>query len=143
MTPHRYTELFFLDEAVALSAGHRPCAECRRADYVRFRSLWEGRYGPVSSVDAIDDVLHAERLDGRAKRTHVAAFEALPDGTFVSVGGAPWLVWRDELLAWSDRGYAARSPRPRAGEAQMLTPPSIVALLAAGYSPRMHPSAGG
>ena len=141
MTPRRYTELFFVDEAVALSAGHRPCAECRRADYLRFRALWEACHGRVSTVDAIDDVLHGERLDGRAKRTHRGRFDALPDGTFVAMDGDAWLVWRDELLAWSGHGYGARRARPRTGDVQLLTPPGIVAVLAAGYSPRLHPTA--
>jgi hypothetical protein len=141
MQPRRYTELFFLDEAAALAAGHRPCAECRNADYRRFRSLWRSVHGEPADADAMDRVLHAERLDGRRKRTHRAPFSSLPDGTYVELDGAAWLVRRDELLAWSDRGYAERRPRPREGDASVLTPPSIVALLAAGYPVAMHPSA--
>ena len=134
MQPRRYTELFFLDEATAFAAGHRPCAECRNADYRRFRSLWERLFGAVTSVDDIDRVLHAERLDGRRKRTYRERFAALPDGAFVALDGAACLVRGDELLAWSNRGYTCRRARPAHGQADVLTPPSIVAMLSAGYA---------
>ncbi|HEX3456598.1 MAG TPA: hypothetical protein VHR97_01465, partial [Candidatus Baltobacteraceae bacterium] len=70
MTPRRYTELFFLDEAAAFSAGHRPCAECRRADYVRFRDLWVARFGRPAGADDVDARIHGDRLDGKTKRTY-------------------------------------------------------------------------
>lgn len=141
MQPRRYTELFFLDEATAFAAGHRPCAECRNADYRRFRALWERVHGPVTTVDDIDHVLHADRLDARRKRTYRERSSALPDGTFVLIDGAAWLVRGDSLLQWSDRGYLARRERPRRGTADVLTPRSIVALIRAGYTPQVHPSA--
>ena len=140
MQPRRYTELFFLDEATAFSAGHRPCRECRYVDYQRFRTGWESAFGAPANADAIDRVLHAERLDGTRKRTHSAAFATLPGGTHVALAGRAWLVWRDQLLAWTDRGYAERRPLP-AGTAEVLTPPSIVTLLRAGYPVAVHPSA--
>ena len=87
MQPRRYTELFFLDEATAFAAGHRPCAECRNADYRRFRSVWETRFGAPASADRIDRVLDAERRDGKRRRTHRAGIETLPDGTFVAIDG--------------------------------------------------------
>src|ERR1700676_1275033 len=133
MQPRRWTELFFLDEATALSAGHPPCGEGGDADYQRFRALWESSFGVPANADSMDRVLHAERLDGRRKRTHSAGFATLPDGAYVALGGRAWLVWRGELLAWTDRGYAERRPRPRSGEVTALTPRSIVALLRAGY----------
>lgn len=141
MRPRRWTELFFLDEATALAAGHRPCGECRNADYRRFRALWEATHleGPANA-DAMDRVLHAERLDGRRKRTHRARLATLPDGTYVAFDATAWLVWRDELLAWSDTGYAQRQPA-RDATVDVLTPPSIVALVAAGYPVGVHPSA--
>jgi len=142
MQPRRYTELFFLDEATAFAAGHRPCAECRHVDYRRFRGLWEARYGAPASADAMDRVLHAERLEGRQKRTHAARFAGLPDGAYVALEGTAWLVCRGELHAWGDAGYARRRRRPRNGDADVLTPPSIVALLAAGLPVAVHPSAG-
>ncbi len=140
MTPHSYTELFFLDEAAAFAAGHRPCAECRNADYKRFRALWENRFGKVKSVDAIDEVLHAERLNGRKKRTIRMDIARLPDGTYISIDGTPRIVWGDELIAWSDAGYGDRLARPSHGEVDVLTPPSIVAIFEAGYKPAVHPS---
>lgn len=141
MAPKRYTELFFLDEATALSAGHRPCRECRYADYRRFRSLWEGCFGGPASADAMDLQLHRERLAGREKCTYRSDAGALPDGTYVALAGDAWLVWGDELLAWSGTGYAKRKPRPARMEVDVLTPRSIVAVLAAGYRPAVHPSA--
>jgi hypothetical protein len=140
MKPRSYTELFFLDEATAFAAGHRPCAECRNADYKRFRALWEECFGLCTSVDAIDAVLHAERLDGRAKRTSRADISTLPDGTYVVLDGAAAVVWGRELASWTDRGYARRFPRPARGEVEVLTPPSIVAVFRAGYQPEVHPS---
>ena len=143
MRPRRYTELFFLDEATAFSAGHRPCAECRYADYRRFKSLWNAARAEPAGADAIDRVLHAERLDGRRKRTHRIAYASLPDGAYVTVDGAAWLVWHDALLEWTDRGYRRRRALPRGGLAEVLTPPSVLAVLAAGYPVAAHPSANG
>jgi len=133
MAPRRWTELFFLDEATAFAAGHRPCAECRNADYRRFNALWERCTGEASGADAIDRTLHAERIERRAKRTHRMPFAALPDGAFVARDDAAWLVHGDALLRWSPHGYDARGSRPRGGTATLLTPPSIVAVLRAGY----------
>jgi len=139
MKPRSYTELFFLDEATAFAAGHRPCAECRNADYKRFRALWEKCFG-AAGADAIDEVLHFERLDGREKRISRADISSLPDGTYVAIDGTATIVWGDKLAAWTDRGYGARFARPAQGEVQVLTPPSIVAVFRAGYKPEMHPS---
>lgn len=141
MRPRRYTELFFIDEAAAFSAGHRPCRECRYGAYMRFRSLWETVHGRPVSADAIDAQLHAERLHGRAKRTYRADVAELPDGTYVALDASAWLVWGRELLAWSDAGYAGRRARPASGQIEVHTPPSIVAVLTAGYRPGVHPTA--
>src|SRR4051794_2977074 len=97
LQPGRYTELFFLDEATALAAGHRPCAECRRADYDRFVALWRALHPGEERADAIDARLHAERLDGRGPRTSRAAVAALRDGAMVLRDGRPRLVLGDEL----------------------------------------------
>jgi hypothetical protein len=135
LQPGRYTELFFLDEATAFAAGHRPCAECRRADYDRFR----GRVG-ASGADALDEQLHAERSGGPRFR---APFDDLPDGTFVLEDGEPWLVLGRDLLQWTPGGYTQRRPRP-AGEALLITPPTTVDVLRAGWKPVvpfLHPSA--
>jgi len=140
LQPGRFTELFFLDEATAFAAGHRPCALCRRADYVRFGELFPGAAG----ADAIDAQLHAERVADGAQRHHAAAFDALPDGAFVLRDGAPWLVREDALRRWTPGGYAERVPRPAGGAAVLITPPSLVAVLRAdwdGAVPLLHPSA--
>ncbi len=141
MTPHRYTELFFLDEAVALAAGHRPCAECRREDYRRFQSYWRECHGGDAGAGAMDLRLHAERLAGKEKRTYRAELAALPDGAFIALDGAPWLLWGASLYAWSDGCYVGGRARPARQAVDVLTPPSIVAILAAGYRPGVHPSA--
>jgi hypothetical protein len=138
LQPGRFTELFFLDEATAFAAGHRPCALCRREDYDRFRALLA-----EPGADAVDDRLHGERVAGRERRLHVAALDELPDGAFVLRDGAPWLVRGAELLRWTPAGYAERAPR-RDGEAALLTPPSLVVALRAGWDgavPLLHPSA--
>jgi hypothetical protein len=144
LQPGRFTELFFLDEATALAAGHRPCALCRRHDYDRFSSFWRALHGD-RSADAIDIRLHAERIDPatRRRRLHTAWIEELPDGAFVLHGGAPCVVLGDALLAWTPVGYTRRAPRPR-GQATLVTPPSLVELLRAGWDsalPLLHPSA--
>lgn len=143
MTPGSYTELFFLDEATAFAAGHRPCAECRNGDYKRFRALWESLFGAPAGAGAMDAALHAERLDGRSKRTWHAEIDTLPDGTFVMFDGAPHIVWSRELAAWSDTGYTGRIMRPSHRDVAVLTPPSIVAIFKAGYRPDVHPSLSG
>lgn len=141
MRPHSYTELFFLDEATALGAGHRPCAECRRADYNRFRTLWERCHGGPAGADVMDARLQAERGGSRRKRTFRADLRALPDGTYVVLDAAAWLVWDSHLLLWSDGGYGERRERPVMHDVEVLTPPAIVAILSAGYRPLVHPSA--
>lgn len=140
MQPHAWTELFFLDEAAALAAGHRPCAECRREDYRRFRDLWKSHVSPAASADAMDAVLHAQRIDGGVKRAYRDEISSLPDGTFVAFEGAAWLVYGRFLYEWSDAGYTSRRPRLPA-TVDVLTPPAIVSILCAGYRPAVHASA--
>jgi hypothetical protein len=143
MTPHRYTELFFLDEATAFAAGHRPCAECRNADYKRFQTLWRQSVGQAADANSMDAVLHAERLDGRSKRTWRSDVTALPDGTYVLSDGVACLVWRNQLIAWSNGGYRDRKALPTHAELNVLTPRSIVAIFRAGYVPGVHPTVDG
>jgi len=146
LQPGRYTELFFLDDATALAAGHRPCRECRYGDYRTFVGLWhEVHPGDEPRAGVIDARLHAERVEPgtRGQRRHTAAFATLPDGAFVAVGGEPFLVLGDRIVRWTPRGYAGWRPRPR-GTASVLTPPSLVAVLGAGWRgelPLLHPSA--
>jgi hypothetical protein len=142
----RYTELFFLDEATAFAAGHRPCALCRREDYERLTAIWRELHPGQIGADAIDAQLHSERVDPetRAQLRHEAALEDLPDGTFVVRDNEPCLVRGAELLRWTPAGYVARIERPARGEAAVLTPPSLVAVLRAGWQPLVplvHPSA--
>ena len=146
MQPGRYTELFFLDEATALAAGHRPCAECRREDYLRFVELWNAHHGE-GSADAIDRRLHAERLDPgtRARRLHRAELGSLPDGAFVLREGEPFVVAGSSLLRWTPSGYTLGVPRPRRERSATITPPSLVAHLRdrrGSALPLLHPSAG-
>jgi hypothetical protein len=123
-----------------MAAGHRACAECRREDYLRLAELL-GQTG----ADAIDARLHAERLDADGgRRLHAARIDGLPDGAFVLRDGEPWLVRGAELLRWTPAGYADRAPRPGRGRAVLVTPPSLVAVLRAGWRPLvplLHPSA--
>ncbi|HUQ22379.1 MAG TPA: hypothetical protein VM049_05130 [Gaiellaceae bacterium] len=146
LRPGRYTELFFLDEATAFAAGHRPCAECRREDYDGFRELWRALHPGQVGADAIDAQLHAERLAGRERRLQRARLDELPDGAFILSDGEPRLVLGSELLAWSPAGYTGRVPRPRGAAAELVTPLSLVAVLRAGWTPLvplLHPSARG
>ena len=142
--PGRWTPLFFWDEAVALAAGHRPCALCRHADFVRFADAWEAAHGARHRVDPMDRRLHAERTDGRAKRTYDAPWSDLPIGAFAVVGAGPALVLADRVLPWSPTpaAYGPPRPRPTRGRVTVLTPPSTVGVLAHGYAPVIHPSAG-
>jgi hypothetical protein len=148
MTPGHYTELFFPDEATALAAGHRPCAECRRDRFTAFRRAWPsagpGTFTPPTAA-RIDDRLHAERVapDG-SKRTYAADLDELPDGVFVrrpDRSGDACLVWGGGLLVWSAGGYTDRIARPTGVEVRVLTPASTAGAIRAGYVPDLHPSA--
>jgi hypothetical protein len=150
MTPGHYTELFFLDEATALAAGHRPCAECRHARFIAFCDAWRKAH-PADRASArpaateIDDRLHAERIaPDHSKGYFIAPLDELPDGVFVTAtawGGQAYLVLGDNLLAWSPGGYGERQRRLKSPEVRVLTPPSTVAAICAGYVPDIHPSA--
>jgi len=144
MTPRRYTELFFFDEASALAAGHRPCYECRRADFRTWQAAWQDAQclpRPPRAPE-MDACLHAERIAQGSRRNRVWQSDAadLPDGAFVMLDGEPYLVREDVLRAWSWQGYGRPVPRPLGG-ITVLTPPASVAALRAGYQPVLHPSA--
>jgi hypothetical protein len=143
LTPGRLTELFFLDEATALAAGHRPCGECRIPDYRAFGAAWRDAYPDTPpGAPAIDARLHADRLSGPgARRTYAAPLDELPDGAMVAESGRAWLVRADELLAWTPGGYTERRPRAGVGEITVITPRGTVAALRAGYRPVVHDSA--
>jgi hypothetical protein len=138
-----YTELFFLDEPTALAAGHRPCFECRRKEAQAFAAMWQQarRLPAPPKAGEMDDVLHAERLQGRAKRLHRRKIDALPDGAFVALEEGAFAVRGDALLRWTPDGYETRRQRPRGVAVDVLTPPAILAVLSAGYRPHWHPSA--
>jgi hypothetical protein len=137
-----WTELFFLDEATALAAGHRPCFLCQRAAAMAFQAGFPtcGQAAGPKAL-AIDRVLHAERLDGRLKRLHGLTSPAgrLPDGAMILQDGAPHLILNGLARRWSLCGYGA--PTAPLDGARLITPPSTVAALRAGYQPRLHASA--
>jgi hypothetical protein len=148
MPPGRWTALFFLDEATALAAGHRPCAYCRRADYLAYAHAWQTARGLPERPRAseLDGRLHAERVDPRTRRqrTRPASFGALPDGAMIWYDSAPALVLAGAVLPWTFTGYRdAVRPPDQDADVDLLTPPSTVAVLAAGYRPLLHPSAYG
>jgi hypothetical protein len=149
--PHRYTHLFFHDEAVSFAAGHRPCAECRRGDYRAYQQAWAADVitarsaaghgtpvtvaAPVPSAKQLNAQLHSERIvpGTHRRRLHELPWAGLPDGTFVLEDGQPALVLGDALVPWTTDGYGARRSRPGGGTATVITPPSSVAVLRAGY----------
>jgi hypothetical protein len=134
--PGRYTVLFFHDEAVALAAGHRPCAECRWADYQSFREAFARARGTAApTADDLDRALHESRLDGRRQRRHEAPWAGLPAGTFVLHDDCPAVVLAEAVRPWSTAGYGEPLDRPSVGDATVLTPAATVAAVAAGYRP--------
>jgi hypothetical protein len=149
MSPGRYTELFFLDEATALAAGHRPCAECQRERYLLFRDTWAAANADLigatlPSADQMDAILHAERVDGgREKRTYLAPASELPNGVMVADDeGVPCLVGEHHLLRWEPGGYGPGIPKPVGVLFRVLTPKTIVRAISRGYPVMVHPSAG-
>lgn len=145
LQPGGFTELFFLDEATAFAAGHRPCALCRREDYVRFGELWLRLHPGQVGADAVDLQLHGERFDAAARRQrrHEVLLDELPDGAFVVHDEAAWLVRGGDLLRWTPGGYTERRPRPQRAQALAITPPSLLAVLRSGWQgavPLLHPS---
>ncbi len=153
MTPGRYTHLFFLDEATALAAGHRPCGECRRADYVRFKGAW----ATVRKLNAeplkaggIDSVLHPERVAGRGKHrikpTFTAKFGSIPDGAMFHRGQGDrmaLLKWKGRTWIWSAEGYQEGPMVGQAQSCEVLTPKTVVDVIRAGYLPSVHRSVEG
>jgi len=141
MSRQSWTELFFLDEATAFAAGHRPCFYCRRDDANRFRAAWEQGNGASDlSAKAMDAVLHAERLDRRKKRLHPlpVLLAELPDGTMVQANAQSYLIVNGKTSRWSFAGYERADVT---APAMLLTPPSTVRAFQGGYRPVLHPSA--
>jgi len=142
--PRRLTELYFLDEATGLAAGHRPCGECRSAAYRQYKAAFFAAYpDDEPGVRGIDARLHADRLTApRARRTFLDDTGALPTGVMVDLDDAAWLVHGRRLRAWSPGGYGAGRDYLAGEPVRVLTPRATVAVLAAGYRPVLHPSAG-
>lgn len=149
MSPRQFTELFFLDEATALAAGHRPCAECRRRDYRCFKEAWingnpESRLTVKSSINKVDAWLHRERLtkDGQ-QETYIAVLRDLPSGTIFTIPNCqtPLLSWNGTVLSWTPSGYEVTPSIRDYSEVVVRTPRSRVNALRAGYIPVFHPTA--
>ena len=152
MSPNSYTELFFLDEATALAAGHRPCAECRHGQFIDFCMAWKRAHGTSAgkerpTADEMDDRLHGERIARNGSKIgYEANLNDLPDGVFVVLPEGPdraYLVRKDQFLEWTAGGYAERLHRPTRAQVRVLTPRSTVEVIRAGYEPDVHNSAGG
>jgi hypothetical protein len=142
--PNHYTFLYFLDEAVALAAGHRPCAECRRESYNAYRQAWAAeRSTELPSAEQLNRQLHSERLyrGTHRRRLHELPWSELPDGVFVLHNEEPFIVIGDRIVGWTDRGYSGSQPRPRSGTATVITPPSSVHALRHGYPVQIDPAA--
>ncbi|HEX3780321.1 MAG TPA: hypothetical protein VHX38_11685 [Pseudonocardiaceae bacterium] len=142
--PHRFTFLYFHDEAVSFAAGHRPCAECRWADYTAYQQAWTNSLGgDVPSAKAMNRQLHNERIirGTHRRRLHTLPWHDLPDGTFVLVDTTPAVVVGDRLTEWTHTGYHTHHSRPKHGTARVVTPPSTIAVLRAGYPVQIDPSA--
>jgi hypothetical protein len=144
MSPNLYTELFFLDEATTFSAGHRPCAECRREDFNRFKAAWlKGNpshgFHDKTPIAKIDDILHGERIDPNGKKpTHVERLDKLPNGSFIEYHGKPFLIKQPNLIAaWTAFGYEEAIELPPGIKVVVLTPKSILNSFRARYTPQM------
>ena len=147
MTPNLYTELFFLDEATAFSAGHRPCAECRRTDFNRFKAAWV-RGNPLYMYDMrtpigdIDEILHRERMNPNgSKSTYRERLEDLPEGSFIEYNGKPYMIGHsNRVIGWTPFGYRDPIKIPHMEEVDVLTPKSIVRCFRSGYIPQTSES---
>jgi hypothetical protein len=143
MAPKRYTELFFLDEATSFAAGHRPCFECRRNDYNRFKTLWlkgnpQYNFDEKTTIKEIDDILHQERMDdNNTKVTYEENIDAIPNGTFVLIDNKPYLVFGKNIYLWTPFGYEKGMALPNVEKLTVLTPRSIVNTFRAGYLPQI------
>ena len=148
-SPGRYTELFFLDEATALAAGHRPCNDCRSEAYSAFKEAWQATQagGAFVKAEVMDNQIHAERISAsKGKRTFSAQLGDLPDGVMVvepEHPKEPRLLWRGKLWRWSFRGYDDPLEAEHGLAVDVLTPASVCAVLANGYPVTVHASLGG
>ena len=143
LTGRKWTELFFLDEAVAFAAGHRPCGYCRRDAYTAFKTAWSAAWGIKASAKDMDKALHQARIIPRQKRqqTYQAEISDLPHGTMIRHGDQTYLLTSDQMHLYAPTGYLRAVARPKGGQTTVLTPCPTVAVLAAGYSPGLHSTA--
>jgi len=141
--PNRWTHLYFHDEAVSFAAGHRPCAECRRGSYLSYRDAWAAAAGHRPSATDMNRQLHRERLfrGTHRRRFHQLPWATLPTGTFVLLDHTPALIVDDHLSPWTPTGYQGRMPLPTSGTATVITPPSTITVLKAGYPVQIDPAA--
>ena len=143
MASNRYTELFFLDEATAFAAGHRPCFECRRQDYDRFKTAWlkgnpEHNLSAKTAIAIIDCIIHSERIDRKGNKvTHQENISNLPDGAFILIDDEPYLLVDDQIYHWTPAGYGKAQPSPCNEIATVLTPKSTLNAFRAGYVPQI------
>ena len=139
MSPGLYTELFFLDEATAFAAGHRPCCECRRSEFNLFKTYWlkgnpEYGFTEKTSIKLIDAILHRERIDKDFNKvTSLSTLNDLPTGTFILLDDNPYLLSDQMLYPWTAFGYGNKLPLPDMKLVEVLTPKSIINTLRAGY----------
>ena len=144
MSERRYTELFFLDEAVAFAAGHRPCAECRRERFNAFKEAWRRSrdQAMLPYAGEMDLELHPARIgDGGKKVTYEAELGSLPDGCFVRLKGSAYLIHQGALLLWAPEGYSHREVIRKNLTTTVLTPKPIVECFRQGYQSEIHQSA--
>jgi hypothetical protein len=142
MSPDRWTELFFVDEATALAAGHRPCFECRKEDAKRFKSSWikgnpSSKLSITTSIKYIDEIIHNERIGKKRNVVHSSRLSDLPDGTFVQMSDRAYLFANGALHGWTPFGYEGPVVVPDAGTLAIITPPSIINALREGYAPQI------
>ncbi|MES2653785.1 MAG: hypothetical protein V4663_18755 [Bacteroidota bacterium] len=132
MSPNLWTELFFLDEATALAAGHRPCFECRREDANRFKRAWikgnpQYNFDLKTPISKIDEVLQSERIDAAHKKvTYTSLVKDLPDGTFIAIANEAYLLVNQHTHLWTPFGYSEVKQIEPSTMVTVLTPKSIV-----------------
>jgi len=143
MAPNLYTELFFLDEATAFAAGHRPCFECRREDYNKFKTAWlrgntQYKFSEKTSISEIDKILQKERMNKDGfKKTFEEKNSIIPDGTFIAIENEPYLVFNKHIYLWTPFGYTKKIALSPNGKSTVLTPKSTVNTFKASYRPQV------
>ena len=140
MPARAWTPLFFLDEAVGLAAGHRPCAYCRPKAYKAFKAAWATAHG-IMGHQEIDRMLHRSRVTRtRQQLRHQADCASLPDHSFIRLNDQPHLLLGSTARPYTPEGYGAATQRP-SGRVDVLTPAPTVQILRSGFIPELHPSA--